>query len=157
MTKEMKQDFTRRITQANKTELIVILYEMFMQYHLSAKEFMMKEDSPQYQLEIKRAMNCVDELIASLNMEYPVAINLFRLYQYVKRELLVAKSGSLEALDHASYVIENLHEAYMKIKEEDKSNAIMLNAETVFAGMTYGKNSMNETIGADSKNRGYLI
>ena len=30
MTKECKQLFTLRITQANKTELIVILYEMLL-------------------------------------------------------------------------------------------------------------------------------
>ena len=30
MTKECKQKFTLRITQANKTELIVILYEMVL-------------------------------------------------------------------------------------------------------------------------------
>ena len=32
MTKECKQQFTLRITQANSTQLIVILYEMPLQY-----------------------------------------------------------------------------------------------------------------------------
>ena len=32
MTKECKQHFTLRITQANSTQLIVILYEMTLQY-----------------------------------------------------------------------------------------------------------------------------
>ena len=32
MTKECRQQFTLRITQANKTELIVILYEMILTY-----------------------------------------------------------------------------------------------------------------------------
>ena len=32
MTKECKQQFTLRITQANSTQLIVILYEMTLQY-----------------------------------------------------------------------------------------------------------------------------
>lgn len=32
MTKEMKQIFTRRITQANRTQLVVILYDMILTY-----------------------------------------------------------------------------------------------------------------------------
>ena len=32
MTREMKQIFTRRITQANRTQLIVILYDMTLTY-----------------------------------------------------------------------------------------------------------------------------
>ena len=32
MTKEMKQVFTRRITQANRTQLVVIVYEMLLVY-----------------------------------------------------------------------------------------------------------------------------
>lgn len=32
MTKEMKQIFTRRITHANRTQLVVILYDMILTY-----------------------------------------------------------------------------------------------------------------------------
>lgn len=32
MTREMKQIFTRRITQANSTQLVVILYDMILTY-----------------------------------------------------------------------------------------------------------------------------
>ena len=32
MTKELKQEYTRKITQANKTQLITILYEMLLIY-----------------------------------------------------------------------------------------------------------------------------
>ena len=32
MTKEQKQEFTRRISQANKSGMIVILYDIFLAY-----------------------------------------------------------------------------------------------------------------------------
>ena len=38
MTREMKQEFTLRITQANKTQLITILYEMVLLYIDEAQE-----------------------------------------------------------------------------------------------------------------------
>ncbi len=34
MTREMKQIFTRRITQANRTQLVVILYDMVLELSL---------------------------------------------------------------------------------------------------------------------------
>ena len=44
MTKELKQEYTRKITQANKTQLITILYEMLMLYVEEAKAAHEKED-----------------------------------------------------------------------------------------------------------------
>ena len=38
MTDEKKQQFLLRISQANKTEMIVILYEMFLIYLKDAEE-----------------------------------------------------------------------------------------------------------------------
>ena len=38
MTKECKQQFTLRITQANATQLVVILYEMTLQYLADAEQ-----------------------------------------------------------------------------------------------------------------------
>ena len=37
MTKEMKQNYTLRISQANKSELVVIVYEMLLTYIEDAK------------------------------------------------------------------------------------------------------------------------
>ena len=44
MTRELKQEYTRKITQANKTQLITILYEMLMIYVEEAKEAHAKEE-----------------------------------------------------------------------------------------------------------------
>jgi len=38
MTKELKQEYTLRISRANKSELVVILYEMLIDYIDEAKE-----------------------------------------------------------------------------------------------------------------------
>lgn len=40
MTKELKQEYTLRITQANKTQLAVILYEMTITYLEEASRLM---------------------------------------------------------------------------------------------------------------------
>lgn len=43
MTTEKKQMFTRRITQANKTQLTVIVYEMLSAYLEDAGQHMMPD------------------------------------------------------------------------------------------------------------------
>ena len=171
MTNEMKQEFTRKITQANKTELIIILYEMLSQYIEDAKSSIQIGDKKQVVIEIRRATQCVDELIASLNLEYPLGINLFRLYQYIKRELLNVKTESIESnieqmqanteavksLEHIILIVHGLHEAYAEIVIEDKSGAVMTNTQTVYAGMTYGKKDINENMDSGVEKRGYFI
>lgn len=49
MTKELKQEFTLRITQANKTQLITILYEMVLLYLEEAKAAIDADDKTEWQ------------------------------------------------------------------------------------------------------------
>lgn len=46
MTRELKQEYTLRITQANKTQLITILYEMALLYVDEAKAALAAGDRP---------------------------------------------------------------------------------------------------------------
>ena len=45
MKKEKKQEFTLRITKANKTQMIVILYDMVLEYLKDSLESLEKESS----------------------------------------------------------------------------------------------------------------
>ena len=47
MKKEQKQEFTLRITRANKTQMIVILYDMVLVYLEDSLEAFEKEDNNQ--------------------------------------------------------------------------------------------------------------
>ena len=85
MTNELKQEFTRRITKANKTELIVILYDMLLQYILDSKSAVELDNENQFKIEVRRARQCIDELIASLDLQYAIGVNLFQIYQFMKR------------------------------------------------------------------------
>ena len=88
MTNEKKQAYTLRISQANKSGLVVILYEMFEDYVAEAKESLQTGDRQALKLSLKKARGCVNELMESLHFEYEVAGNLLQLYLYVYRELL---------------------------------------------------------------------
>ena len=79
MTRELKQEYTLRITQANKTQLITILYEMVLIYIDEAEAALSEDDRTEYKSAIRKIRGCMNELTASLNLEYDLAQNLLQL------------------------------------------------------------------------------
>lgn len=153
MTSEKKQEFTLRITQANKSELVVILYDMFQAYLEDAEQ----AEGEEFHNAISHARAVLNELIESLDMEYEIAKNLYQIYRYVERLLIQADVRlDKEPLKEVSGHISPLRDAYATVSKEDASPSIMENTEVVYAGMTYGKSDLNENnVGGDSK-RGFL-
>ncbi len=155
MTDEAKKNFTMRITQANKSELIVILYEMYLVYLEDA----IKSEHNRFAFRegIRKARGCVNELMNSLNFEYNLAYNLLRLYVYVNKEMAGADvRGSIKPLENCRKVMTSLMEAYREISLQDTSGPVMENTQTVYAGLTYGKGKLTESL-THQGNRGFLV
>ena len=158
MTRELKQEFTLRITQANKTQLITILYEMVLLYIDEAEEALTVENKTEFRSAIRKIRGCMNELTDSLHLEYELAQNLLQLYLYVNRELVQASSHfAKENLEHVRLVIGELQKAYQKIEDQDRSGPVMGNTQTVYAGLTYGRNTLTENIADPSANRGFCV
>ena len=158
MTKELKQEFTLRITQANKTQLITILYEMVLLYLEEAGESLTKEDKPAFKQAIRKIRDCMNELILSLHLEYELAQNLLQLYRYINSELVQADIHyEKENLHHIESIIKQLHGAYKQIEAQDTSGPVMENTQTVYAGLTYGRNTLSENIADTALNRGFCV
>lgn len=158
MTKELKQEFTLRITQANKTQLITILYEMVLLYLGEAKEALDVDDKTAYKAAIRKIRGCMNELIASLHLEYELAQDLLQLYRYINKELTQANLHfQKENLEHVEFIIEKLQKAYKQIEKQDVSGPVMGNTQTVYAGLTYGRNNLTENITDPAANRGFCV
>ena len=158
MTRELKQEYTLRITQANKTQLITILYEMVLIYIDEAETALSEDDRAEYRSAIRKIRGCMNELTASLNLEYDLAQNLLQLYLYVNRELVQASvHNEKENLEHIRLVIGELQKAYKKIENQDVSGPVMGNTQTVYAGLTYGRNTLTENITDPASNRGFCV
>lgn len=158
MTRELKQEYTLRITQANKTQLITILYEMVLIYIDEAEAALSEDDRTEYKSAIRKIRGCMNELTASLNLEYDLAQNLLQLYLYVNRELVQASVHyEKENLEHIRLVIGELQKAYKKIENQDVSGPVMGNTQTVYAGLTYGRNTLTENITDPASNRGFCV
>lgn len=158
MTKELKQEYTLRITQANKTQLITILYEMVLLYVDEAQAALEAGQKMEYKSAIRKIRGCMDELMASLNFDYELAHNLMQLYLYINRELVKASTHyEKEHLEHVRLIIGKLHKAYQAIEDQDTSGPVMGNTQTVYAGLTYGRNTLTENIADSLNNRGFCV
>lgn len=158
MTSEIKQQFTFRISQANSTEMVVILYEMVLQYLTDAAGSMELGDFAGYQGAVRGARGCIEELLQSLHLEYEPAPVLRQLYLFCLRRLAQAELRMHpELLQEVSGVITPLCDAYRQIAAQNTAGPVMQNAQVVYAGLTYGKNTLTENMADQSMNRGMLI
>ena len=83
MDKESKKIYTTRISQANRSELVVIIYELMLGSLTEAKEALDREDFDTADVELKRAQGFLCELRGSLDFQFPVSYRLVSLYRYM--------------------------------------------------------------------------
>ena len=80
------------------------------------------------------------------------------MYFFYKRELATAAvHNQKEKVLPVMEMIQELKESYEKISMEDTSAPIMENARTIYAGLTYGKDSLNVSLSDQGTNRGFCI
>lgn len=156
MTQEQKQDYTRRITRANKTQLITILYDMTVDYLTDGCSCFENGDTEGFDRELSRADACIDELICSLDTEYELGRNLLSLYIFEKGQLRNSRvkretGGAKQAIG----IFTRFRDTYRQFEAEDKSDPVMVNVPEVYAGMTYGRGSLTENVSSDYTNRGF--
>jgi len=158
MTAEQKKEFTRKITQANPTELIVILYDISLVYVNDAIGFMEQGNIQDAGVQANFARKCIEEMINNLHFEYDLATVLHRIYLSMKKSL---RDGILdqktEQLISVRDNLVSLRSAYAQIASQDKSAPVMGHTQSVVAGLTYGRHSLNESLTEESTSRGFCV
>ncbi|KAI4451116.1 hypothetical protein C823_005665 [Eubacterium plexicaudatum ASF492] len=156
MTKEQKQDFTRRITQANRSELVLIKFEMLFVYMDNICEYFQKEDKHELTNHVRYADAVLKSFQETLDFQYEIAGQLYALYDFHRRQLAkVLVRHSLKELEQSRKLLQQLYEAFVRSAKQDKSGPLMKNAQQVYAGYTYGKNNINESYDIQSS-RGFF-
>lgn len=158
MTNVEKQDFTLRISQANPTQMVVILYEMLLCYVKDGKTALEQGNDTDLQAAVRRARGCVGELMNSLNLQYEPAPALLGLYGFCIRKLAAAESGKkVLPLEEIERIVIPLKDAYGQIAGQNSAGPVMGNSQAVYAGLTYGRNSLAENMTDQGANRGLYV
>ena len=158
MEKEKKRDYQLRISQANKAELIVILYEIALDYLDEAVDSHKNRDINGYKDNLKKLRDCIEEMVNNLHFEKKKKKKLKEIYLYMKkviREDII--SGNTDNLDSVRKTLQSLHDSYEQVKGTDKSSPVMANTQAVLTGMTYSKNKVLNELTQDCTNRGFRV
>jgi flagellar protein FliS len=155
MKEETAKVFTARIAQANKSELVVILYDIILASLEEAETFWKERNEEAFERELSRAQKGLRELIATLDMQYDISRQLMPLYLYANRQLIDAmRRKRPEPLKEAELVLKPLGKSFREVAKQDNSPALMEHTQQVYAGLTYGRGTLNETV-LSGQSRGF--
>lgn len=157
MEKEQILDFTRRISQSNRSGLTVINYEIIFAYLDDAKKAYQEEKWEAFKVALRKAQNSVGELMQTLDFSYDISRNLYRIYVFCKDSLAAAMyKRSLTEIENAEKMLRKLYQSFCKVAETDSSAPMMKNTQQVYAGYTYGKGDLVENCQELDKSRGFF-
>lgn len=159
MTKEQIQEFTRRISQENHSGLILVLCDMEHVYLNDALAAYEQGEQDVYQKNAELAKQCMHELITCFSPEDRLGrqvISILRfLYGKLVRSVVQKKP---DELDRCAGMVDNLRVGFEHLHAIDNEASVMQNTHQVYAGLTYGKGTLQESIqGVNYESRGYQI
>ncbi|MGN0348842.1 MAG: flagellar protein FliS [Roseburia sp.] len=157
MKKEQMQDFTRRISRCNRSELVVILYEVLFAHLADAKEAYRDEDWGEFKEALRRSERTIRELMGALDFSYGLANELGSIYVFCKETLAKAMyKRNLDEIDLAEELMRKLYEAFVEVAKQDTSDPLMSNTQQVYAGYTYGREDV-DTYQEFDASRGFFV
>ena len=154
MQKEQIREFTLRISQGNKSEIIVVLFDVLRVYLEAAEKASSYEKLKE---EIRNAQAVIYDLRKSLNRKYEIAVSLDSLYSYWYKtlEMAVVKNDNSN-IPAVKRMTVKIRDAFDKAAQTDDSAPAMSNTEKVYAGLTYGRGALSETTDITGGGRGFL-
>lgn len=157
MDTEKKQDFTRRISQSNRSGLVVVMYDILETYLDEAEQNHAKGDYEQFKQALRNGDRVLVELSESLNFAYHLAAELYPLYTFARKALMksIIKNDTT-GISAAKRVLKPLHAAFEQVAGGDSSEPLMRNTQQIYAGMTYGKENLKESIQEPETSRGFF-
>ncbi|MCR5374925.1 MAG: flagellar protein FliS [Lachnospiraceae bacterium] len=156
MKLEKKKEYKERIIAANRSELIVVMYEMAFSYMEDMYESFDKGDWDEAKESISNAEAIIRRLIEDLDFNYDLAKQLYPLYEFVLRRLALARiKKSKEPVKEAEIILRTLYKGMVEMASKDTSPSLMQNREDTYFGLTYGKSALNEISTGVSK-RGFF-
>lgn len=157
MTNEQIKDFTLRTSQANHSELMLILCDVEQIYLEDAKKSYIDGDIKEYLRYIELAKKAHNELMNCINPMDAQGKNVLIIMRFVYKQLITSgvKREPVE-LDKCMEIMATMRVCFEKLHEIDTEGPVMKNTHQVYAGLTYGKGTLNESVqGTDYSKRGF--
>lgn len=157
MTREEQKDYGVKVTQASRTGLIVLMYEIAENYLESGMTAFDRNDIPEFRANLKKAKAVINRLNSNLDMQFSISQELQNLYLFMNRTFVKAEiRKETEEIQRIIGILRQLGAAFAQVEKTDETGPVMENTQQIYAGLTYSKNSLNEEMYPEP-NRGYTV
>ncbi|REE84487.1 flagellar protein FliS [Paenibacillus taihuensis] len=111
-----------QVNTAHPGELTLMLYNGCLKFMKQAREHLENKNIEARNTNIKRALDIIEELQATLNMQYDISRNLFSLYAFIKDKLIEANMRmSKESIQIAYDMTEELRDTWAQALKQVKT------------------------------------
>ena len=122
MDREAIKTYSYRISQATRSELVVIVYDIIRDY---LKDAVSTSDNAVFKEKLHMAMRGIDQLITGLDMQYELSGNLYVLYNYMKRTLIGAQVSYDKNVVNSIYdMLGQLRQSFYEVSRQDNLSLI---------------------------------
>lgn len=144
MTKEQINNYSTRITQCNRTQLVVVIYDIIIDYLDEALEKIQKDDIEGFVFNIKKSRQFLNELSSNLDFHYSISVELMNIYMYVNENVIKSEIKKQNInINVVRKVMDKLRTAFIEVSKQDTTAPLMLNSQKIYEGFTYGMNAKN--------------
>ncbi len=144
MDKQLLDQYKKRISSSNPLELTNISFELFEHYTQEALKF--DRNSDEFQKNTHKALDFIVMMNSTLDENIEISQSLSQVYEYVIKLLNDGMEHKEPIfLNDALRVLSPLSRAFKDIEKDGYGEINKNNFDkNVFAGLTYGKNGLNE-------------
>lgn len=146
MTEEQMNVYKMRISQAGIAEMTTIMLEMEAQWIWDAVVAYDGNDKEEFVRCTGKAQAVQVELMNVMNMENPVAVDVYSVFAYINKQLIHSKikQQPLE-FERLAALLEQYHTSFVNLVKTDQGGPVMQQSEKVYAGLTYGAGGLVES------------
>ncbi len=156
MTKEQIQEFTLRTTNSNHSGLILVLFDVVKVYIQDALASYNNEEMDGYYRNISLAKKAHNELMGCINPKDELGRKVLRIFRFIYERLIASELKRKPSdLDRCVLMLDNLQIGFEHLHQIDDEAPVMKNSHQVYAGLTYGKGVLNESIEGNHISRGF--
>lgn len=152
MKKELVKEFQRKISQATRSELVIIHYDMLLAQLAEVKEGLETENDFLFEKAMTGAYKMLRELSGNLDFAYDISKELMSIYIYINKKLIdISLHLKVADVEETQKILGILREGW-RLAEFDDEDQVVSNSQKVYAGLTYHHGQLTELV--DNGRRG---
>ncbi|MCL2386460.1 MAG: flagellar protein FliS [Defluviitaleaceae bacterium] len=157
-----KSAYMLRISQASPAGLVVINFELIMDFLNAALSSLAEGEREGFRVNVQKAKDGIDQLIQSLNFDIPISQDFYEIYNYSYKLLCdvhfssdseAACAAIKEVAEHMEMLLVGWRDAAEKSAHVPPASG---EAPKVYTGLTYGRDGQANEYIDENKDRGYM-